>query len=187
MRPYTSTRWTGIAGHVGVLFALANSVSALAQQRYPIQSHSDWQASSKYTQQHIIDVGDVPGHQIRILEIHRTYNEKSQMAVSGVKVKESWTRGYSDYIRGIGRAWGYSIWVLEDGNKVYSEYSGTSRTVPTPRGAVEGTYFGTSRLTGGTGKFKGVRGLISDRVEFNSDPASGYNKAESEGEYWFED
>ena len=25
---------------------------------------------SKYTQQHVIDVGDVPGHQVRILELH---------------------------------------------------------------------------------------------------------------------
>jgi hypothetical protein len=27
---------------------------------------------SKYTEQHVIDVGDVPGHQVRILELHRT-------------------------------------------------------------------------------------------------------------------
>ena len=29
-------------------------------------------AKSTYTQQHVLDVGDVPGHQIRIFEVHRT-------------------------------------------------------------------------------------------------------------------
>jgi hypothetical protein len=34
-------------------------------------------ANSTYTQQHVLDVGDVPGHQIRIYEVHRTYpNDK---------------------------------------------------------------------------------------------------------------
>ena len=28
---------------------------------------------SKYTQQHVIDVGDVPGDQIRIFEVHHTF------------------------------------------------------------------------------------------------------------------
>jgi hypothetical protein len=34
-------------------------------------------AKSTYTQQHTLGVGDVPGHQIRIYKIHRTYpNDK---------------------------------------------------------------------------------------------------------------
>jgi len=34
-------------------------------------------AKSTYTQQHTLDVGDIPGHQIRIHEVHRTYpNDK---------------------------------------------------------------------------------------------------------------
>jgi hypothetical protein len=31
-------------------------------------------SSTKYTQQHVLDVGDVPGHQIRLFEIHRTFS-----------------------------------------------------------------------------------------------------------------
>ena len=30
-------------------------------------------ANSTYTQQHVLDVGDVPGHQVRVFELHRTY------------------------------------------------------------------------------------------------------------------
>ena len=171
-----------------VLLSSAWSVApgtASAQQRYPIESRSEWQAEGKYTQQHIIDAGDIPGHQIRILEIRRTYNEKSRFAVSGIKVKENWTWGYSDYVLGVGKAWGYTVWILEDGGKVFLEYSGGSNTQPTGSGAVEGTFHGTARLTGGTGKYRGIRGTMTDAVEFNTDPASGYNRGNGKGEYWF--
>jgi len=165
--------------------ALVIADVALAQQRYPIESKSEWQAEGKYTKQHIIDAGDIPGHQIRILELHRTYNEKSRFAVSSVKVKDNWIWGYSDYIQGIGKAWGYAVWTLEDGGKVFLEYSGSANTQPAGSGAVEGTYHGTARLTGGTGKYRGIRGTMTDAVEFNTDLASGYNRGNSKGEYWF--
>ncbi len=158
---------------------------AWAQQRYPIETNSEWQAEGKYTQQHVIDAGDIPGHQIRILELRRTYNEKSRFAVSGVKVKENWIWGYSDYVKGVGKAWGYAVWTLEDGGKVFLEYSGSANTQPTGPGVVEGTYHGTARLTGGTGKYSGIRGTMTDAVEFNTDPTSGYNRGNSKGEYWF--
>ncbi|MEX0959824.1 MAG: hypothetical protein WDZ63_11110 [Burkholderiales bacterium] len=66
--------------------------SALAQQRYPIESRSEWH-TGRYTQQHIIEASDVPGHQIRIIESHRVQNDKSRMAVAGTKVKENWFWG----------------------------------------------------------------------------------------------
>jgi type II secretory pathway component PulL len=31
------------------------------------------EANARYTQQHTIDVGDVPGHQVRVFEVRRTY------------------------------------------------------------------------------------------------------------------
>ena len=31
------------------------------------------QENARYTQQHTIDVGDVPGHQVRVFEVRRTY------------------------------------------------------------------------------------------------------------------
>ena len=32
-------------------------------------------SNTKYRQQHVLDVGDVPGHQIRVFEIHRTFQQ----------------------------------------------------------------------------------------------------------------
>src|SRR5258707_345626 len=75
--------------------------------------------NSKYTQQHVIDVGDVPGHQVRIFEIYRTYPNNSPM-INGVKLKETWNRGLSDYIDGNGPNLGYSVFVHENGDKFFA-------------------------------------------------------------------
>lgn len=167
-----------------IVFSL--SLPIQAQQRYPIESQSDWY-TSQYTKQHIIEANDIAGHQIRIFELHRVSNEQTRMAVSGTKVRESWVWGYSDSIAGVGKNWGYGTWTLEDGNRISFEYAGTSQSQIAETGARVGTYHGTARITGGTGKFKGVRGILSDVVEFNTDPAGGYNRASSKGEYWFLD
>jgi hypothetical protein len=53
-------------------------------------------------QQHAIDVGDVPGHQVRVYEVHSTYPSDAPV-YNGVKVKESWNRSLSDYTDGSGR------------------------------------------------------------------------------------
>ncbi len=54
---------------------------------------------AKYTQQHVIDVGDVPGHQVRVFELHTKYAGIAPL-YDGVKVAEGWTRGISDYTNG---------------------------------------------------------------------------------------
>jgi hypothetical protein len=174
-----------VCGFVAAVLAFF-AVGTWAQQKYPINSNSDGQ-SSKYTQQYKIEVGDVPDHQIRIQETQRTYNEKSTLAFGGVKAKEGWVRGFSDYTNGRGRAWGYGHWVLEDGEKILYDYSGQSHSEPTPTGSQKGSYHGTTRIVGGTGKYKGIRGSTTDTVSFDNDPKNGYNNADGKGEYWFED
>ena len=165
---------------------LSGICNASAQQRYPIEEKPEW-STGKYIQQHAIDVGDVPGHKVRILELHYIYNDQSEFAVSGVKVKEGWSRGYTDYTNGKGRSWGYGQWLLADGSKVFLESSGTTLAEPTATGSIRGSYHGVSRLTGGTGKFGRIRGLIAEANDFDNDPKSGYNRSESKGDYWFEE
>src|SRR5438046_2650172 len=48
------------------------TVPVVAQTKRPI-AYNSLAANSKFTQQHALDVGDVPGHQVRIYEHHRTY------------------------------------------------------------------------------------------------------------------
>jgi hypothetical protein len=158
----------------------------LAQQKYTFEERPEW-STSRYVQQYAIDVGDVPGHKIRILELQWIYNEQSQLAVSGVKVKESWARAYTDYTNGKGRSWGYGIWILADGSKIYLESTGTTIAEPTSTGSVKGSYHGVARFVGGTGKFSRIRGTMMEANDFDNDPKAGYNKVETRGEYWFEE
>ena len=74
-----------------------------------------WAAENdKYKQQHVIDVGDVSGHQIRIYEIERAWRN-SPPTFNGVRVKQEWLCAVSDYIDINGHSWGYSHYVLENG------------------------------------------------------------------------
>ena len=82
-------------------------------------------ADASYTQQHAIDVGDVPGHQVRIFEVHRRFpNDKPNC--EGLKRTKSWLRGSSDYIDLNGSVSGYLTIALENGDKIFARVSATS-------------------------------------------------------------
>jgi hypothetical protein len=151
-----------------------------AQERCKVSQEAT-AAKSSYTQQHVLDVGDIPGHQIRILELHRTYSDEKPNC-ENLKRTESWTRGYSDYVDRNGRSWGYSVTSLENGDKIFAEYDGTSQTTVSPDGSKKSTFTGVVRYTGGTGKYQGVQGLFRDTVVF--DPDKNVNLEQLEGEYW---
>ena len=87
---------------VGATLATFGFSEGWAQQKHKISGKLR-AANTKYTQQYVIDVGDVPGHQIRIFEIHRTF-PKDPPAFEGVRTVEEWVRGFSDYTDGNG--WG---------------------------------------------------------------------------------
>lgn len=140
-------------------------------------------ANSQYTEQHVLDVGDVAGHQIRIFELHRTFPD-SEPDCEGLKKKESWSHGYSDYVDRNGRAWGYTVLMMENGDKIFGEFSGTSHTVVNADGSRASTYTGVVTYTGGTGIYTGIRGISRDSIVF--DPEKNYNEAVQEVEYWFE-
>jgi len=157
-----------------------------AQQREPIVMSSEGMKSS-YTQQHVIDVDDVPGHQIRVQETHREYPTDKQTVIRGERIVESWVRGFSNYTTGVGPAWGFGTWITNKGNKIFVEYNGNSESSKTETGSRKGTYHGTSRIVGGTGPFATMRGNIVDSAKFDTDPKNGYNVTDSRGEYWFQE
>ncbi|NNG05667.1 MAG: hypothetical protein HKM95_16415 [Inquilinus sp.] len=140
-------------------------------------------ANSEYAEQHVLDVGDVAGHQIRIFEIHRTYPEV-EANCEGLKQTETRSHGYSDYIDRSGRAWGYNVDTLENGDKIYSQFSGTSHTVINPDGVRKSTYIGTATYTGGTGIYQGIRGTSRATIIF--DPEANLNVGKLDLEYWLE-
>ena len=163
--------------------AFCTSVCAQQKQSLVISSEG---VKSRYVQQHIIDVDDVPGHQIRVQESQRTYPPDKQFTVDGEHIVEWWIRSFSNYTNGIGPSWGFQTWITEKGDRIFLETYGTSEAATTETGSRRGTYHGTSRIVGGTGRFSKIRGLLVDVSKFDTDQKVGYSLSDGRGEYWFE-
>lgn len=165
---------------LGLALWLSGTAAGLAQEKCKrILDNSG--AESKYTQQHVMDVGDIPGHQIRIFELHRVYSS-DQKNCEGLKRTEELSHGYSDYIDGNGRAWGYTVITFDNGDEIFGQFAGTSLVAVAEDGKKQRTYVGSTRYTGGTGIYLGVRGITRAKVSF--DLVANVNVSESEEEYW---
>lgn len=168
------------AAVAGLLWSGIQGASAQEKQKYSFKNPP---GASKYTQQHVIDVGDVPGHQLRVYEIHSKYAADAPV-YDGVKVVEAWTRAASDYTNGSGRNAGYGVALLANGDKIFSAVEVMSQTAVAADGSRTTRFYSVTRLTGGTGKFKGIRGALigSGSTDFKT----GTSGAVTEGEYWME-
>jgi len=167
---------------LGLMLSPIGFSDVSAQEKCKVSEGAE-AAKSTYTQQHALDVGDVPGHQVRIYEIHRTYpNDKPNC--EGLRRTESWERGYSNYIDWNGATTSFGVTVLENGDKIFTQILGTSQTTISSDGTKNSTFTGVVRYTGGTGKYKGIRGFL--RVNTKFDPEKNVNLPQIEGEYWLE-
>ena len=159
------------------------AIDASAQEKHRI-SYQVPAENIKYMQQHVIDAGDIKGHQVRILEIKKDI-PKDTLLLEGVKVIEEWDRGYSDYIDGNGRNWGYITFILENGDRVFGRWEGNAQTVIGSDGAKKSSGISTVILSGGTGKFQKIRGTM--RGSYTFDLSKGINTGHWEGEYWMDE
>src|SRR6266851_4371351 len=134
--------------------------------------------NTKYTQQHTIDVGDVSGHQVRLFEIHRTYPSNAPV-INGMKIVESWTRGISDYTNNNGEGTTFGVYVLENGDKIFTR--GSLVAVQSPE-ASNLTATTVGPITGGTGKLARINGMA--RTSTTANPTTGLNETQVDIEYW---
>ena len=148
---------------------------AIAQERLVFKVAAE---DTQYTQQYVIDVGDVLGHQVRLFELHRTYPTNTP-EVAGMKIVESWTRGVSDYTNNNGEATIYGVYVLENGDKFFTRASLVAVQSP---GASNLTATAVGPITGGTGKLIRINGMT--RTLTSANPAAGMNEIQVEIEYW---
>jgi hypothetical protein len=158
------------------------STAALAQQKMKF-SFTAPPGVTKYTQQHVLDVSDVPGHQIRIASLHTKYAAQAP-EYDGVKVVESFGWLTSDYIGGSGRFTQHSVAHMANGDKMLSRTEGLVQTSTGAEGAGKTTFSTVTTLTGGTGRFATIRGTIKGAGV--TDFKTGPTPSPSEGEYWFE-
>jgi len=163
---------------IGLLTATAAMQlgDAFAQQKQKV-SYKTLPANTKYPQQHIIQAGDAPGHEIRVYELHRTFPGDAPV-INGVKLKETVTWGMSDYTENSGTVTNYTAYVLEDGDKFFAR----STTLSQSAGGGKITTASVGTITGGTGKLTGIRGTT--RATGSADPKAGINENATEIEYW---
>jgi hypothetical protein len=157
------------------------ALPAHAQQRTPV-AYSVPASATRYLQQQMIDVGDVAGHQVRLFEI-RTDFDGLGLEFNGVKVRESFTRGLTDYTNFTGPSSAYVVFVLADGNRVFARDTSVSQSPLAPDGAKAIYFWTTTQITGGTGPFRSMRGQM--RSAGSRVPGSSI-AVEVTGEYWNE-
>ena len=162
---------------IALLFSVALPVSNATAQEKQHVSFKGAPESTQYTQQHVIDVGDVPGHQVRLFEIHRTF-PTNPPTINGLKLTESWTRATSDYIDNNGSATNYIVYVLENGDKFFARMSLVAQSVGP--GKLMNMVVGP--ITGGTGKLAGIQGIV--RSAGTAEPKAGVNENQTDIEYW---
>ena len=159
------------------------AAAATAQERTRI-SFTVPAAVTKYTAQHVLPVGDVPGHEVRIFDIVRTFGADAPM-IAGVRLKEIRSTGYSDYTELNGPGVSYNVWTLANGDKFFVRTQIVSHNASwadaSRKGAENKT---TGPITGGTGKLAGLRGMTRNASTF--DPKTGSNTSRFDLEYWIE-
>jgi hypothetical protein len=170
-----------IALVIGTLICLG-AAPALSQQKFKY-SFKTPPGVAKFTQQHVLDVGDAAGHQIRIGELHTKFADQAP-EYDGVKVVEAWGRLMSDYTNGNGRLVPYTVLHMANGDKIYHRGEGVSHSATAADGSRRISYSIVVTITGGTGKFANLRGLL--RQTGFSDLKSGTSDAYTDGEYWYE-
>jgi hypothetical protein len=138
--------------------------------------------NTSYVQQHLIDVGDIAGHQVRLFEIHRTYPVGEAPVMKGKKIVESWTRGFSDYTSNNGEGTTYGVYVLENGDRFFTRGALIAAQKPESSNL---TALVVGPITGGTGTLAKINGMA--RISGTANPHAGTNEIQVDIEYWLPD
>jgi hypothetical protein len=131
----------------------APSGKAIAQEKQHL-SYKIPASDSKMERQLNVDVGDQPNHIVRVYDTRSTFANNAPM-INGLKLKEQWARGTVDIIDGSGSGVQYGVYLMDNGDKFFAH---TTNILQNVSGKV--TITGVGNITGGTGKFAGVQGVV---------------------------
>lgn len=157
------------------------SGQALAQEKHKYSFKAP-PGTTKYGQTQVLEVGDVPGHQVRLTETLSKYPGEAPV-FAGVKVTEARGVLASDYVQGSGNALSYGVFTLENGDRIHVRTTILTQTSVGADGGRRTAFSSVTTLTGGTGKFMNIRGTL--RGNGFTDLKSGTSGTVTEGEYWF--
>jgi hypothetical protein len=145
--------------------------SALAQTQVSGALKCDNKAGTGHT----MEVGDHPGHVLMIGKAPCTFT--AQIEIAGLKSTAYSPAGVTDLNGAKGQSRGYGVQTMENGDKVYVRYQDTSTLTEAGKAV---TFEGTWSYTGGTGKFKGIKGNGTYK---GSGATDGETNLQVEGEY----
>lgn len=128
----------------------------------------------KSDEQHMLEVGDHPGHSLMISKGKCTWSKP--MEIAGTQTKDDVGTNFDDVHGNKASGHGYVVGTMANGDKIYVRVQGSSTLKD---GGVD-TADGTWSFTGGTGKLKGVKGKGSYKGKGASDGSATYDV---EGEY----
>ena len=116
---------------------------------------------------------------MRVFEIHRTFPNNAPV-INGVKLADLWSRGASDLLDGDGAYTTYAVFIMENGDKFFDRASLVAQSI----GSGKFTTTSTGTITGGTGKFAAIKGIV--RTAGTADPKAGFTETQYDIEYRIE-
>lgn len=159
-------RFLKIAGYVAAL-GLATLVAA--QTKISGTVHC-----AKSDEQHVLQVGDQPGHTYMISQGKCTWTKP--MEIAGTQTKEDLGTNFDEVRGNKSQGHGYVVGTMANGDTMYVHIQGSA----TLKDAAVTSARGTWSFAGGTGKLKGVKGKGTYIGKGESDGSATY---EVEGEY----
>lgn len=152
---------------VGLVFTLAVAVSGQTKTSGTISCGKPDPAYS-------IEVADRAGHTVSISKFACTWTKP--MEIADVQTKDGVDVTYSDGAGGKFRGSGYHFSNMANGDKIYVRFQGNDTVADGKLASTEGTW----SYTGGTGKFKGIKGKGTYKGKADE---SGTVSSDIEGDY----
>jgi hypothetical protein len=150
---------------------------ALAQEKQHVLYKAP-NGTATYVVSQNVEVGDVPGHIMRLFDTKATV-KPGDMVVNGVSIVTVNSRGAGELTDGFGGTpFAYAEFVGQNGDKFYAHATLAARRVG---GAPFVTWGGT--LYGGTGKFAGITGFMQSTSNFDPSPGGTTNNTMFELDY----
>jgi hypothetical protein len=146
---------SGVVGVIAAFVVVSLSFSAQAAEKKKVMGTNKWGPAISRT---VVPLGpgDNPKHELVVLVMYRAtttspdpdWNETEQIAYE-----------QDDLVAGTGTQRGYYVRSHKNGDTEYGTYEGTQKTTNKEDGSwLETTWEGTYKISGGTGKFKNIKG-----------------------------
>jgi hypothetical protein len=164
----------GVVGVIAAFVVVSLSFSAQAGEKKKITGTNKEGPPISRT---VVFPGDDPKHELD-LTVRRDTTTSSEPDWDGT---EEMNYGQGDSVAGTGTHRGYVRRFYKNGDTTWGSYEGTHKTTVKEDGSSETTWEGTWKDTGGTGKFKNIKGGGTYRGKATAQGAS--TEWEGEVEY----